>query len=436
MVISKRSFSSRHARLVRREDPRLGPLVRAIGVRAFDLGDLERGSSRQSRDSSLGNDTAGNDAAQRLRELQGRVDELSSLPLEEELVDLLGGGRDAEIAARYYGFDGHGGKSLRMVGNEVGLTYERVRQIATGLAKGVGARRPFAPALDRTLDFVASRAPALAAEIEAELHAQGLTAGTFGIDGVVKAAELFGRDLPFSVAELRGERVILARQNGSLDSIVRMARRATSRWGVANVSDIAAKGRAIHAGGRSVVANLLACARGFRWLDQAGGWFWFSDIPKNPVLNRIRKVLSIANPIGVAELRVAISRDQRMQGFAPPKDALLELCRQAPGLGVAETAVQASPAIDPSAVLGETERVIVRILSQHGGVMDRAEFEAICLDAGVNRSTFYNYILHSPVISKYAPGRYGLIGCNEKSRSREARRRPRVTPRAVVLESV
>jgi hypothetical protein len=365
---------------------------------------------------------------QRLRELEGRVDKLSSLPLEKELLDLLGGGRDAGIAARYYGFDGLGGKSLRIVGSEVGLTYERVRQIATALAKRIGTRRPFAPALDRTLDFVAGRAPAVAAEIEAELQSRGLTAATFCIDGVVKAAELFGRDLPFCVVELRGERVILARQNGSLHSIVRIARRATSRWGVGNVSDVAAQGRAIQAGGRSAVATLLACARGFHWLDRAGGWFWFSDIPKNPVLNRIRKVLSIANPIEVAELRVAISRDQRMQGFSPPKDALLELCRQSPGLRVAETAIYGSPEIDPDAVLGETERVIVRILSQHGGVMARADFEAICLDAGVNRSTFYNYILHSPVISKYAPGRYGLIARGEKSRSRGTHRRAGVTP--------
>ena len=52
----------------------------------------------------------------------------SRLTLERELCDLLGTGRKARIAARYYGFDGRGGGSLQSVGNEIGLTRERVRK--------------------------------------------------------------------------------------------------------------------------------------------------------------------------------------------------------------------------------------------------------------------------------------------------------------------
>jgi hypothetical protein len=407
MVFTKQSG------LVRREDPRLGELVRAIGTKSLDVRDLANCVPARQPDGSVGAEIL-----KRIRELEGRVDKLSSLPLEKELLDVLGGGRDAEIAARYYGFDGLGAKSLRVVGREVGLTYERVRQIASAAAKRIGSGRPFAPALDRTLDFVTAQTPAVAAEIETKLRSEGLTSGPFRIEGILKAAELLGREPPFSVVDLRGQRVVLARHSRSLGSIVRIARRTTSRWGVANISEIAAEGRAEQAGGKSAVAGLLACGPGFRWLDQAAGWFWFSDIPKNPILNRIRKILSVANPIGVSELRTGIARDQRMQGFSPPRGALLELCRQASGLNVAETTIHASPEIDPNHVLGRTERQIVRILSEHGGVMARSEFEAICLGVGVNRSTFYNYILHSPVISKYAPGRYGLIRSSKKSRSR------------------
>jgi hypothetical protein len=35
------------------------------------------------------------------------------LILERELLDLLGGGRNAHIAARYYGLDGRGAKASR-----------------------------------------------------------------------------------------------------------------------------------------------------------------------------------------------------------------------------------------------------------------------------------------------------------------------------------
>src|ERR1700756_2469397 len=86
----------------------------------------------------------------------------SRLTLEKELRDLLGTGRNARIAARYYGFDGRGGGSLQTVGNEIGLTRERVRQIVAASSKWQGTGRPALPALDRTIAFVKDRVPGAA----------------------------------------------------------------------------------------------------------------------------------------------------------------------------------------------------------------------------------------------------------------------------------
>src|SRR6202022_3468231 len=98
----------------------------------------------------------------------------SKLTLERELRDLLGTGRKARIAARYYGFDGRGGGTLQSVGNEIGVTRERVRQIVSAASQWLSTGRPVSPMLDRTIAFVAARMPAAAAEIEAELQFQRL----------------------------------------------------------------------------------------------------------------------------------------------------------------------------------------------------------------------------------------------------------------------
>jgi hypothetical protein len=74
----------------------------------------------------------------------------SRLRLERELPNLLGRGRDAQIVARYYGFDGLGGGTLRSVGNEFGLTRERVRQVAAAASRRFSGGRPFAPTLDKS----------------------------------------------------------------------------------------------------------------------------------------------------------------------------------------------------------------------------------------------------------------------------------------------
>ena len=341
----------------------------------------------------------------------------ASVRLERELCDLLGTGRNARIAARYYGFDGRGGGSLQAVGDELGLTRERVRQIVTAASEWLRTGLPVSPALDRTIAFVADRMPGTAKEIEAELHSQRLTSGLFRLEGVVKAAELLGRRLPFSITEVKGKRLVHAPDIPSVDTIVRIARRVISRWGMATLSNVIAEARKVDSGvrDRKLVISALTCLRGFRWLDQSRGWFWLLDDRNNPVLNRMRKILSVANPIDISELRAGVVRDRCMKGFSPPKRVLLEFCRQAPGLRVNDETVKAEPAVDPDDVLTPTERDIVHMLSEHGGTEAASELKSACLRMGVNRITFYRWLLYSPIISRYAGGEYGLIGSVERS---------------------
>ena len=341
----------------------------------------------------------------------------SRLTLEKELRDLLGTGRNARIAARFYGFDGRGGGSLQTVGNEIGLTRERVRQIVTVISERLNTGRPVSPTLDRTIAFVIDHMPAAAGEIEAELRSQRLTSGLFRLEGVLKAAELLGRRLPFSITEVKGERLVHARNIPSVDMIVRIARRLISRRGMATISNVVADVREVepHACDGNLVVSALACLGGFHWLEPSAGWFWLSDNPNNRVLNRIRKILSIANPINISELRAGIARDYRMNGVLLPKRVLLEFCWQAPGLRVNDEAVNAEPAVNSDDVLSQVEKDIVHILSEHGGTMVTSEFKSVCVGMGVNRSTFYLNLLNSPIISRYAGGLYGLIGSGERS---------------------
>jgi hypothetical protein len=341
----------------------------------------------------------------------------SKLTLERELHELLGTGRNALIAARYYGLDGRGGGSLQTVGDEIGVTRERVRQIVTATSEWVRTGRAVSPTLDRTIAFVVDHMPARAGEVEAELLFQRITSGLFRLEGIIKAAELLRRRLPFSITEVGEERLVHARGIRSVDTIVRIARRVISRWGMATVSGVMVELRKVEPGGcdRKLVASALACLKGFHWLEQSAGWFWLSDTRHNPLLNRMKKILSVANPIDILELWAGIGRDSRMKGFRPPKRVLLEFCRQAPGLQVNDAIVHAEPGVHSDDVLGQTEIDIVHMLSEHGGTMATSEFKSVCLGMGVNRSTFYQNLVRSPIISRYGNHLYGLIGSGEAS---------------------
>jgi hypothetical protein len=340
----------------------------------------------------------------------------SRLTLERELRELLGTGRNALVAARYFGFDGRGGSSLQAVGDEIGVTRERVRQIVSAVSESIRIRQAVSPTFDRTIAFVADRIPATAEEIEAGLRSQRLTSGLFRLEGVIRASELLGRRLPFSITEVEGERLVYPRDVPSGDTIGRMARRLICRWGMATLTDTVAEARKgeYSACDRKLVASALVRLRGFHWLEKSAGWFWLSDTQYNPVLRHMRKILSVANPINISELWAGIVRGPRMRGFSPPQRVLLEFCRQAPGLRVNDTTVLAEPGINSDDVLTETEKNIVRMLAEHGGIIATSEFKSACRGMRVNSITFYLNLVRSPIISTYGRHLYGLIGSGER----------------------
>jgi hypothetical protein len=120
----------------------------------------------------------------------------------------------------------------------------------------------------------------------------------FRIEGVVKAAELLGRRIPFTITQLNGERLVHAQNIPPLLSIVHLARRVVTHYGLTTVSNVAAKllGEGPGITRRNLVASVLARERGFRWQDSSMEWFW-SETGRNPLLQRIRKTLAVVNPI-------------------------------------------------------------------------------------------------------------------------------------------
>jgi len=204
--------------------------------------------------------------------------------MEEGLLALLGTGRQGEIAAAYFGFDGRGGASLRVVGNEFGLTYESVRLVASKSGERLHAGRWRVPSFDRALEFIENSLPALAETVELGLQSHGLTTTPFRLEGVVKAAELLRGTVRFSITKVGDIRLVHRKKDAaSIDAILRAASRMTSRWGAATVSGIAAgmRGPNSRAPNRTLIVQVPGCRPDFHWLDPSSGWFWFSAQAKS-----------------------------------------------------------------------------------------------------------------------------------------------------------
>jgi len=224
---------------------------------------------------------------------------------------------------------------------------------------------------------------------------------------LVPAARELGRERRCTVEMLHGHHVVVPANNGGfVDRVDRVARAHIRHWGVATVEDVAAAADTAV----SITQKLLPILPGFKWLDESSGWFWIANTPRNSLLTQIRKILAASPCIDVGELRTGVGRHHRKKGFAPPRRVLLELCRQTPWCRVEGDSVTAAAPLDASEILSDSEQIILKVLKEHGPVIQRVRFEKLCLDAGMNHHSFWVFLSYCPLICRHATGVYGLRG--------------------------
>ena len=302
------------ADLISVDDPRLGPLLRAISPDARN--------AQEAAEGLLNGTHAPLDPAaitRNIRQFREQVEALSQIKLEDELMSLIVGTRsqrNAEIFARRFGFDGREEATLQELGDEYGVTRERIRQICDGVERLLQGRMPFAPMLDRALDSVVKKLPGIAGEVEAQLVSEGIAKKPFRLESLQSVAKLLGRGVPYSISEVGGQRTVLAAGvDYSASKILQVARRAIEHWGAATVEDVTVQAAEKSAFPPDLVLRVITTQGDFRWLDEQRGWFWLHSVPRNRLVNQIEKILAAADEIDIGELRTGVRRHYRMEGF-------------------------------------------------------------------------------------------------------------------------
>src|SRR5579863_3254965 len=97
----------------------------------------------------------------------------ATLPLETGLFASPLDDRDSRIIARHYGFDGSGGANFQRIGDEFGLTRERVRQIVSETDPLQYFRPDALATFARIISCIMSTLPAPAESLEVRLRNEG-----------------------------------------------------------------------------------------------------------------------------------------------------------------------------------------------------------------------------------------------------------------------
>ena len=399
------------ARQIHFSDPRLGGLLRAIDTEANTVAELAGHVIKRRLDPP---------DPPRLYEqvcqVRRRVKELTELTVEEELIEIFSpaaSGRDRQIVALYYGWDGSGSHTLEQLGQRYGLSRERIRQVCVRAMKRNRGAKVFAPVLDRALAFIAERLPTRVGNLKAEFDAAGFSACSLPLETIREAAEFLSRAPKFALVSV-GRRQLAVKPDCASQprAIIQVARRAVLSYGATTISDVAAEvssqsGTKVD---HALVEEALQALDDFEWLYRKRGWLQLESLPQYGLPKMIEKILSVTDRIEVSKLRSAIARYRRTGRKVPPARVLLEFCRRMPGVTVAAGTIASEEPRDWREVLTGVEAGMVRVLNQHGPVMERGAFEEHCIGEGMNRFSFNAIIMSSPVIAQYGRSVYGLLG--------------------------
>jgi hypothetical protein len=105
-----------------------------------------------------------------------------------------------------------------------------------------------------------------------------------------------------------------------------------------------------------------------------------------------------------------MGRNRRLWKEPPPESVLLQYCRQMPGVRIEGKRIISDPPRDWRKSLTGVEAKLVRVLHEHGPVMERGAMEDLCVAGGMNRFSFHAFVSWSPVIAQFGHSVYGLLG--------------------------
>ena len=270
------------------------------------------------------------------------------MTVEQELIEIFAstpGERNRDILVGYYGWEDGRQHTLTEIGTRFGITRSECGRCSHKLTKRIQTPAAVpAPALDQALALIAARLPCPAAQIEAEMVAQRLTAVGMSTEGVAAAAKLLARPVRFKTIRVPGgtddqpgdSRLVI--RPDQLDAVLAIVDRARRRstftaWQASHEieSAMAAQERPAGESGAGA-ANpatygwLLLARRGHRLVP-------LLSIHKHGLPKAVDKVLAVAGSVTVSQLRRG-SSNRRLWKEPPPENVLLEFCRQCPESGL------------------------------------------------------------------------------------------------------
>ena len=339
-----------------------------------------------------------------LLNVQDRVAAIDAMPLETALQDLISSfprlsEERSKVLSYRFGFQGKAPETLAQVGDRLGVTRERIRQIEKKMLDRLPPQSIYMPQLEKAVKLLENAAPLNAEGAMKLLLDSGVSKINFHPKSIIAACKFCRLDTSLKINKIRGNEMVTAKTDERVARrLYTIARRIAGRSGASDVEEVLDVARAEDLGFEDDRAvKLLHNIKEIEWIDDS--WFWIPSIPveRNRLRNVTRRMLSVASPIGVKKLRAGARRVARFRNSSnnwdvriPPIAIMSAFYARHPDFEIdTEGLVSSVEPLDYKQELGDAERVLVDVIrSTPTSLLDRSAFRRECIKRGMNPNTF------------------------------------------------
>lgn len=344
-----------------------------------------------------------------------------SLKIDEELVDIsasigVGGGDRLEAILQRIGWFGDQQLTLEETGQLLGVTRERARQIEAKLLKKISTRPIWTPILAESVDVVRGLLPISEGSFSNTLRGAGLIESSLSLKNYLKALELFSIENPFDQVERFGQNWLIIKDEVEdlefLSEIRTLCVKTTSRHGITNLYEIEEELGLDESDPITIetIRDVVDAVSNLKLVDN----FWVLPADKesrNTLRNRLRKILSVANPISIEDALLLIEREERPERSLDVSAAhIAALCVYYPEFIVNGSEITTTVSLRVEDELSDSELIALRQIRLDGGISSFGAIERAIVQNGGTRVTTAVTLRYSPVFLKPERATYIVAG--------------------------
>lgn len=337
--------------------------------------------------------------------------------------------RNKSMVRQFFGWDGSERKTLEDTGQLFGVTRERVRQVTTRAEKRIKRSACRCYRIEKMIKIVEESTPITRSGTYSLMNEADPNSSKASITGLLSAASVLNIETTLIVAPFYGAYIMASASELSwLKAIRSEAIRLNSARGVVNAEQLADFAEAAfvehstkvevsqpvdsvtRVRSRRAVQIVLIETTEFDSIEPNDKWYVRRNAPRNRLINLIEKSMA-ASPgkIDLSEIRHAVSRAHRLEGFRPPISVVRGLCDRMAGVKRSGDKVEAL-SLDRSEILSPLEMKLYSMLVGRGGFGSIVDMEREAYESGLNLSSFYAYLTYSPILTKVSISIVALVG--------------------------